>query len=221
MKLLIPFLALILLAVSPPCGTPAASSAGEYGFNEPAPSEVVTVNRNVITVDQALGDRMFTTIETRYEVRTLTLLASKRHADCCGMYWDSSITRNADGSYDLEAQIVPGPHGNAVYKESKPHFHPRDNAPIIVGGFFFTPWIYHVTHAEHVARVLFDPLRVEYFVISATQPSPYPDNVPTRDKALRISAGNQQTILWYDPCTFALDAFGGYGGAAVRRALLE
>lgn len=221
MKPLVPFLALILLAVSAPCGTPAASSAGEYGFNEPAPSEAVTVSGNVITVGQALGDRMFTSIESRYDARTLTLLSSKRRADCCGMYWNSTVTRNADGSYDIEAQAVPGPHDSEAYKESISHFRAQENAPIIAGSFFFIPWIYHVTHAAHVARVMFDPLRVEYLAISATSPSPFPDSVPTHDKALRISAGNQQTILWYDPCTFALDAFGGYDGAVVRRALLE
>jgi hypothetical protein len=41
------------------------------------------------------------------------------------------------------------------------------------------------------------------------------------DKALSVTGDNQSTILWYDPCTFALDAFGGYDGAVVRRALLE
>ena len=119
MKRLVPFLALILLAASPPCGTPAASSAGEYGFNAPAPSEAVTVSGNVLTVSQGLGDRMFTTIESQYDARTLVLLASKRHADCCGMYWDSTITRNADGSYGLEAQVVPGPGDSKAYKECR------------------------------------------------------------------------------------------------------
>lgn len=222
MKVLILLLSVVLAAASPRCGTPAASSAGDYGFGQgPPPGETVTVDGSVLTVTETFGDRMFTQIVTRYDAATLMLISAERTASCCMTFWHSSISRNADGSYDLESVTnLPSSQNDDVFKESRPHFRVLGNAPIIVGGLFFIPWIYHVTHASEVARIDFNPLHVEYLSISGTSPSPYPEDVPNSDKALKVSASGQQTTLWYDPCTFTLDAYQSNGYALVRHALL-
>lgn len=197
MRALYPLLALALLAASPPCGTAAASSAGDYGLGPgPSPAEVVTSDGKVLTVRQALGDRMFTQVVSRYDAATITLLSAERSASCCLTYWHSTVTRNPDGSYDLESQsTMPSSHGNDVYKESRPHLEVQGGAPIAVAGLFFIPWMHHVTHTSAVMQIDFDPLRVEYLTISDTSPAPYPTGVPAHDRALRVMVGDQATTL--------------------------
>lgn len=214
-------LALLLLAAAP-CGVNVvSSSAGTYGaagMGGPAIEETVTQDGDVLTVAQGLGDRMFTTITSRYDAKTLTLLSASRHASCCGSYWESSVTRNADGSYDIESVMsMPSPDNKDVLKESRPHFEPFGNAPLLVGGYFFVPWIYHVRKTTQLAYITFDPLRVQYIGIEPAGNTP-PEGVPARDKALRVdSMPGRQTILWYEPCTFALDAYQLNGGRLIIR----
>ena len=224
MKALCPLLALLVIGATGPCGTAVRSSAGSYGYlggGGPPPTESVTTDGNVLTVDQALGDRMFTVITSTYDAKTLTLLSSKRHASCCGGYWESTATRNADGTYDVEARSGAG---EDVYRESRPHMRVAGTEPVNIGGFFFLPFMYHVTHAADILQIGFSPIQADDLRIGETAASPYPDNVPTHDKALVVSSAVTQrsTILWYDPCTFALDAYGTRGGRVmVRTAALR
>ncbi|HET9097658.1 MAG TPA: hypothetical protein VFN37_13440 [Candidatus Baltobacteraceae bacterium] len=224
MKALYPLLALLLMGATGPCGTAVRSSAGSYGYLGggfgPAPSENVTSDGNVVTVDQAMGDRMFTVITTRYDAKTLTLLSSKLRASCCGSYWNSSVTRNADGSYDVEAQMTSG---EDVYKESRTRMHVAANEPINIGGLFFLPFMYHATQAAEILQVDFSPIMTGYLRVQQTAAAPYPANVPAHDKALIVTSmrTRRSAILWYDPCTFALDAYGTRDGRVeVRTAVL-
>lgn len=222
MKALYPLVALILLAATPPCGTATGSSAGLYGFGPAPPShEDVTYDGKVLTVHQSLGDRMLTGIDSAYDASTLTLLSSESHASCCGTYWHSTITRNPDGSsYDLESETtMPAPNGDDVYKESRPRWPSPRHAPIIVGGWFFVPWLRHATHASSIVRIAFDPLRVQTLNVSDAIHAPRPYGVPSQDKALLVAAVDQTTTLWYDPCTFTLDAYVVNGSVILRRAL--
>lgn len=219
MKALYPLLALLLIGAAGPCGTAVRSSAGSYGYLGgfgPMPAESVASDGNVLTVDQALGDRMFTVITSTYDAKTLRLLSSKRHASCCGSYWNSTVTRNADGTYDVEAQTAAG---EDVYTESRPHMLAGQNEPVNIGGFFFLPFMYHVTHAADVLNLSFSPIQTDDLSIRETAAAPYPDNVPPHDKALVATSmlTQRSTILWYDPCTFALDAYGTRGGRIMVR----
>lgn len=221
MRTLFLLLALLLIAASPPCGAPSASSAGNYGTGTGAREEV-TSSDNVLTVDEDLGDRGLTHIVSRYDAVMLRLLSSERTAGYAGRQFVSTISRNTDGSYDLESTTVLNTsQPDDVYNESRPHLKVPADTPVIIGGFFLIPWIYHTKHPSRFLEIGFDPLRADYLSVSDASPSPYPDAVPHRDKALRVSAVGPDTTLWYDPCTFALDAYRSGGYLIVRSALLE
>ena len=220
------FLALTLLGASAPCGT-SPISAGSYGYlgdGGPAPAEWVTVDRGALTAHQVVGDRMFTDITATYDAKTLALTSLRRHASCCGSYWQSSVSRNADGTYDVEAQMSsPSPKTDDLYKESRPHMFVAAGTFINTGGFFLVPWAYHVMQLSQILELSFSPLRTDYLSVSQTPAAPYPDNVPTRDKALELNQAvpRQSITLWYDPCTFTLDAYGSRENLVwVRTAVL-
>lgn len=226
MRVFIPLLALTLLGATAPCGT-APASAGTYGYlgyGGPPPVESVVSDAREITVSQGLGDRMFTQIVATYERKTLTLLSLKRHASCCGSYWEATLLRNSDGTYAVEAQMTwPSPNGQDIYKESRAHMYVPPDAIINSGGFFFIPWIYAKKHASEVLELSFSPLRTDLFAITQTPAAPFPENVPVRDKALLLkpTAGGSAITLWYDPCTFTLDAYGSPDSVVhVRTGLL-
>lgn len=223
MKSLCPLLATALLAATGPCGTAVGSSAGAYGLGPgPLPNESVTSDGKVLTVYQTLGDRMFTQITSVYDPETLTLMSSERRASCCLTTWHSTIARNADGTYDIESRTVaPSPDGKDERRGSSPHLQLQNDYPIIVGGFFFVPWIRHVTKTSEIVRIDVDPLRVQYLAVRDVSPSPYPEGVSAHDKALLVTASpGQATRLWYDPCTFMLDAYGVNNSSAVVRSTL-
>jgi hypothetical protein len=221
MRVYVPLLALLLLGASPACPT-APLSAGIYGYLgyvAPPPEESVSIDAQRTTVSQALGDRMFTAITATYDAKTFALLSLHRHASCCGSAWSSDVSRNADGSYDIEAQMRSGPD---VYKESRTHFDPV-NAEINAGGFFIIPWVYHVNHVPQIVQLTFSPIHADFFTIEKADAAPYPDDVPNGDNALVLKAsdGKPAMTLWYDPCTFTLDAYGSREGVVwVRTAAL-
>lgn len=228
MKALIPLFAILLIGAAH-CGTAAGSSAGSYdypGAAGPAPTENVTSDGKIVTVSQALGDRMFTTNTSTYDSKTFALLSSKQHASCCGSYWNSTVTRNTDGTYDVEAELMSAaPVGKPpdVYKESRPHWNLQGDTPIIAGGLFFVPFLYHMTHAFTIAHLSFSPVKIDFLSVRETPAAPYPDHVPAHDKALLLTTTpNEPAItIWYDPCTFTLDAYGSRNGrVTVRSALL-
>lgn len=223
MKTLCPLLATALLAAAGPCETAVGSSGGAYGLGPgPFPSEWVTSGGKELTVYQTLGDRMFTQITSRYDSATLKLMSSERRASCCLTTWLVTVARNADGTYVIESRTVaPSTGGNEERRESSSRLRLRNDDPIIVGGFFLVPWIRHVTKTSEIARIDVDPLRVQYLAVRDVLPSPYPDGVSVHDKALLVTAARDQaTLLWYDPCTFTLDAYGANSNSAVVRSTL-
>ncbi|HEV3153977.1 MAG TPA: hypothetical protein VGZ02_09255 [Candidatus Baltobacteraceae bacterium] len=170
-----------------------------------------------MTVQQALGDRMFTTITAAYDAKTQALAYLKREANCCGSYWFSSVTRNADGTYDIEAQMTSG---QGVYKESRSHFN-GGTALINAGDFFIVPWMYHVTHIAQIVELSFSPIRTDLIRPEETAAAPFPEGVPSHDGALLLRGVDNKPMgtLWYDPCTFTLDAYKlGAGTVWVRTA---
>lgn len=219
-------LAIGLLATHGACGDPAASSTGTFGVGAgvPLPSESVSSDGHTITVDESFGDRMFTTVTSRYDAKTFQLLSSERHASCCGAYWKSSIERNGDASYDIESKTFPPSRdGKDFLLESRPHFETEANRPLIAGSLLFVPWLYHATHSNDLVRISFDPLRTDYIIIADVPGAPYPDGVPSHDKALSVtSISDRPTTMWYDPCTFIVDAYGNRGGSVtIRTALVK
>lgn len=212
MRVYIPLLALALLGAYARCPT-APLSAGIYGYlgyDGPSPVESVSVDAGRINVRQALGDRMFTALDATYDGKTLALLSMRRHASCCGSSWTSDVRRNADGTYDIEAQMRSG---EDVYEERRTHFNPG-NAEINAGGFFIIPWVYHATHVPQIVQLSFSPIRMDFLWVENADAAPYPALVPERDKALVLKTLDHKSAitLWYDPCTFTLDGYGSRAG---------
>ncbi len=216
-------LASLWLAAAP-CGTTPPIGSSEYGFSTGVPRPGITVTRNgsVLSVVEAFGDRMFTVIRSTYDATTLTLLNSDRHADCCGSAWQSTISRNPDGSYDVEAQTWGLSMDNRdVLKESRPHLSVPPNERLVVGMLLLVPWIYHKTGEKEFETIDFNPLRSRIVDITEVAAAPYPSGVPARDHALRLSSWSQPAMtLWYDPCTFAVDAYGRSSDNAIIRSSL-
>lgn len=203
------------------CGTPVESTAGGYGSygGGPAPSERVTRDGAALSVDTTLGDRQFTTILSRYDASTLALLSVKMHASCCGSEWSASVTKNADDTYDIETQELM--EGNDVLRKSRPHLHVQPHVPITVGGYFFVPFLQHAARASQIARIDLDSAQVQYLTIEPVASPDFPDGVPHADRAERITDGRSTTLLWFNPCTFTLDAYGQPNSVAtVRHALI-
>ena len=213
-------LAVLIFAVLGPCATGPAS-AGSYGYSgqAPEPSESVTANGGRVVVHETLGDRMFTNFVSIYDAKTMTLLSSTRQASCCGSSWNASLDRSWDGTYSIKAQEFTG---DGVYEESLTHFD-AGKTPVVVGGLFLVPWLYHVTKAPQLLQINFSPIRTDLLSVSEATAEPFPESVPKSDKALEVKTSDRKTVttLWYDPCTFTLDAYGTRGGKIeIRNALL-
>lgn len=216
-----PFFVALVVAASVTCGTAVESSAGGYGYGPgPAPFENVSISNGVITVDSALGDRQFTTILSRYDAKDMTLLSADMHASCCGSSWSASVRRGADGTYDVETE--GSTFADDVIKTSRPHLHIDSQIPVVIGGLFFAPFLQHATHASRLARIDLDSAQVRYLTIEPAPAVAVPSGVPNVDRVELTRDGDVTTVMWFNPCTFTLDAFGTLDGVSVvRRALID
>lgn len=203
-----------------PCGTGPPIGTWTYGLQEPKPSFSIAQRGNVLSVNEAFGDRMFTVFRSTYEADSLRLLTSDRHASCCGEYWNSTIRRNNDGTYDVEAQT--NLTSTDVLTESRPHYQSYGRL-IVAGTLLLTPWVYAKTHTQYIQTVTFDPLSIRDVAITETPAMPYPNGVPKADHAIKLTAfGQPPNIVWYDPCTFVVDAYGRSADHAwVRTSLIQ
>ena len=146
---------------------------------------------------------------------------TERHGTCCLGSWNSTITQNANGSYDVESQAwPPSRDGKDVYKESRPNLELQGTPAVVVGSLLFVPWLRNASKASRIVEIVFDPLQIRYLTIEDVSPLPLPDNVPAGDKALTVSIGSSQETLWYSPCTYMLDAYTDGNSIVVRQALL-
>lgn len=90
--------------------------------------------------------------------------------------------------------------------------------PIAVRSLFLVPWIYHRTHARFIGVLSFQPIRVDSADIIATANAARPVGVPADDLALAVTERTRgTTVLWYDPCTFVVDAYDNSATGILRR----
>lgn len=180
----------------------------------------ISQHGGILSVDEAFGDRMFTSVRSTYDAGTLSLLTSEREANCCGEYWKSTMRRNNDGTYDVEAETDVTQ--SDVLTESRPRYQSYGRA-IVAGMLLLTPWVYYKTHSQYVTTITFDPLRIRDIAITEVPAAPYPEDVPTRDLALKLTPfGKSPMTIWYDPCSFVVDAFGSSAdNAQVRSSLIR
>jgi hypothetical protein len=154
------------------------------------------------------GDRMFTHEEATYDPKTLALRSATKHASCCGATWQGTVTRNDDGTYDITAGRE-GPDRSVYSEELKTYTLPPES--LLITGAASLPWMIAQTHVSSVYAVRYDPIRVQPEVVSVAKLVP-PSGVPKGDVALVVRNYNDQgpveAYLWYDPCTYVVDAWG-------------
>ncbi len=96
-----------------------------------------------------------------------------------------------------------------VTRESRPHY-VESGDPIIVGHPALVPWLYAERHVRSFFSLSFFPIELKWFTADDAGPKARPDGVPSSDRALKISTNAyppRVTYIWYDPCTYAVDAF--------------
>ncbi len=163
-----------------------------------------------VRVDDMVGDRMFTNSSATYDTTTLSLLSYRSHASCCGGRWTSSLARAADGSYTIRSE-TDGPSG--IYTEQlRRYTAPPDTVLVAGAGYDLLPWLLARHPHDHFLQLRVNPIAWTAMEVHAAH-VPTPEGVPVGDGALEIvthvAPGEQQTsYLWYDPCTFVLDAEG-------------
>lgn len=109
-----------------------------------------------------------------------------------------------------------------VHNERRSHFN-AGGATLSAGGFFIVPWMYNAG-VHRILELHFSPIRADVLRIKKSMPAPYPDGVPATDAALTLkgAGGTSLVTLWYDPCTFTLDAYGSRENLVrVRTALVS
>ena len=157
-----------------------------------------------ITETDFLGDRMFTLAEGTYDA-SFVLQRSSSHSSCCGGHWSQSLVRNSDGTYDFSSESA-GPTGtHTEHLKYQP-----TGIGIMYDGIGLLPWMISKTHATHVSSMSFNPTSVQQEAISTAHIDP-PDGVPRGDATISVqsSIDGKPFIrsIWYDPCTFVVDAW--------------
>lgn len=174
------------------------------------PTYSVQRDASEVRVGDMAGDRMFTDSRATYDDTTLALLSYRSHASCCGGTWTSSLTRAEDGSYTIRAQS-DGPAG--IYTEQLRRYSAQPDTVLIAGaGYDLLPWLLAKRPKAHFLQLRVGPIAWAPLEVHAAG-VPRPAGVPVGDRTLEIvtrdAAGiNQVSYLWYDPCTFVLDAEG-------------
>ena len=220
-------LAVVLVAAAPcqPVGPPTGRWTYHVPFG-PLPSTSIQVNGALIVVSDFAGDRALSSTMSRYDAKALNLLSAEQHASCCGGEWSATVTRGADG-YDVVAkrfaQTAPGKR-----KETTSHVRlPLTDRPVIVNAMALLPWTYHMTHARFVESISLpdasiDSIGSQTLAIVDVADSATPASLPVRDRALRVTReSGDATVLWYDPCTFLVDAFESRTSLVVRSDLIK
>jgi hypothetical protein len=211
---LITLLAIALVAASP-CATSAPSGRWTFGpriVGAPQPATSIEHAAASIVVSDFAGDRAFTSTTSRYDAVSLALLSGDRHASCCAGEWNATVTRDADGSYDvLTRQLTPGDAGTMKTISQRAHL-PRPARPLVLGATPLLPWIYQVTHARSVDMLeLPGPSRTsvvaETVDLAEADGDASPAGLAAGERGLRLTWKSKDSIvLWYDPCTFVVDA---------------
>lgn len=173
------------------------------------PGVTASVDRTAtaIGIREALGDRAFTTIDESYDPHSFALLSATRHASCCGSSWDSTVTRNGDGTYAIENRR-DGPFGTYTERLERAKIPP--DAAILIGNQLLAPAI--VERGRHTLLLLaFEPIRlIAETVVRAPRAVDPPARVPPADRLMALQElrfeGSVVTYLWYDPCTLRVDA---------------
>jgi hypothetical protein len=206
-------LAVALIAVTP-CGT-ASPPVGRWTYrvaDGPAPSGTIRLDGPAIVVSDFASDRAFTTTISRYDAKTLRLISVKQHASCCLTTWNASIVSDSNGAYLITT--ASGRKHLAGTRE-----------PIVVNAPELLPWLFHRTGAGSMVAISLpnissNGVRVGSIGISEVSNETRPTGVPRFDRALRVTADSGgPTILWYDSCTFVVDAIVKSGSLALRNGL--
>jgi hypothetical protein len=220
----------VVLVAATPC-RPASPPTGTWTYTRsigrPQPSASIKREGRAIVVHNFAADRAFTSTTSRYDAESLDLVSVVQHASCCAGEWSATVTQSADGSYDVVTKRFTQP-GNGKLKETLGHVRlPRTDRPLIVNSIALLPWIYHATHARSVESVslpdlAIDSVRTQTLGIAEVAGEARPSGLPAGERALRVTReSGDATVLWYDPCTFVVDAFKIGTSIVVRSELIK
>lgn len=93
---------------------------------------------------------------------------------------------------------------------------------MIVNAFELVPWIYHVTHTNKIetvfrSRLTASDITIEILDVIRGSALMKPAGVPSVDDALwLVQKSGKTTTLWYNPCSFSLDAIQKGSSLVVR-----
>src|SRR5262249_23149660 len=111
-------------------------------------------------------------------------------------------------TYHIETQLHGSPN-NDVVRQSRPQFAYTGEAPLIVGPFTLAPWLYSERNVKSLSALTFFPIGVRTYALERAPSTSRPGQLPKSDLGIVLKATDAQgdTTLWYDPCTYVVDAY--------------
>lgn len=186
-----------------------ALAVGSWVSPEARTVRVAAGSGGIVTVSEQSFDRMFTGSTATYDLATRMLLSGSIHASCCGGRWTSTVARNGDGTYDVTKVTDTFNLTDAEHM----HYHGLPpGAFVTFGSDRLIPWIVAKQHPAQIYAIDINPLHFRQLTVADSHLAP-PAGVPKGDRVLAMSSwdspqGKRTTYLWYDPCTFSVDAEG-------------
>jgi len=162
---------------------------------------------------------MFTGTTVAYDIASFRVRSAKQGQSCCGVRNQASITQNADGSLDIETEVCCGGDAQDVTRESRAHFAYRNADPVLVASLVLIPWLHVERHVQIMWSLRFFPIEERSLAVNDAPASTPPDRVPKTDLAIDVQDYGFQpnpTRIWYDPCTYVVDAFEGKNYIQIR-----
>lgn len=177
---------------------------------------------NIVLVDENLGDRMFTSTLTAYDLQNqLHLRSVKQSQSCCGMSRSVTVNTNVDSTYNVQTQYFFNTGTADRAAKRRPHLAYRGDGPLLVGSIAPIPWLFVVKHSVAFSLLTFFPVAITQYRIEYAASRPSLDGLPDSDQGItiRTSTNRDSTTLWFNPCTYVIDAYqSGDGGVLVREA---
>lgn len=216
-------LVLVLALLGTTCTHAPPTGTWSYGAQAvaPFPSTSVKMNGGEIIVDDFLGDRMFTSTTAIYDATSMKVKSVKQHRSCCGLSWNATVITNVDGSLDAETELCCQDGDPLdIERESRPHFVQRSSDPLLSGSLVLVPWLFVERHAQAIRDLTFFPLNEPLYWLKEVDASALPVGVPKGDRKIELRGSpyaQGASWIYYNPCTYVVDAFEWTKGHPVLR----
>lgn len=179
------------------------------GMTSTAPSATIArdPSGNIVETDVTSESGMTTTTRAVYDAKTLVLLHAASHCDCSGAPFDAMIERNADATYTFEAKTG----GSAPKDQKRDHVELDQGDLLVAGNELLVPLMAAKLHVTEVDA--FDYMSMELIPeeVESVDGGDRPSGARASDTAVAIKPPREKNehvtrFLWYDPCTYRVDA---------------